>query len=142
MRVAIARRAFLERSEIPGLVLGVLRGDATSLRRILGARRAGRLGLLAGALCLALAAPPPALWWLALLQLALGPGVAAAARSSGLGPREALRLGLWAVFPLLALAAPLRLAWPSSALPALAALLLGHLLLWRGLRRGLERVSG
>ena len=40
-----ARRVFLAPNEVPGLMLGALLGESVAFRRILGARRAGRIGL-------------------------------------------------------------------------------------------------
>ncbi len=55
---------FLRTSELPGLLIGVPRGDPVALRRVMGARRAGRVALLLGLAGLALGAPLEL--WLAL----------------------------------------------------------------------------
>jgi hypothetical protein len=115
----------------------VLRGDTPALRRILGARRGGRHGVV-----LAL---------LGMLSLAASANVAAVAaahvllcaaqiplhRRSELSVRENQRLLLWPVgLTLLACAVLRALALP---VPPLAALAVGHALHVRSLRRGLER---
>jgi hypothetical protein len=135
----LERRVFVEANEAPALVLGALRGDPVALRRILGARRGGRIGVVAGALALAIAAPPRA--WLALgaAHMAVALGVWAATRQrTGLAVREVLRVSLWPAFPLVALAATLRLVWPDAAWPALAAILAAGALVFRALSRGLD----
>ncbi len=135
----LERRVFVEAHEVPGLVFGALRGDAVALRRILGARRGGRIGVIAGLIALGLAAPPRAWPALAAAHIALALGVWAATRGrTGLGVRELLRLSLWPAFPLVVLVAPLRLAWPDGAVPALGALALAGGLLLRALARGLD----
>jgi len=133
------RRLFLAPREIPSLVLGALRGDPVALRRILGARRAGRTGLALAVIALALAAPSPAAallvvvlhLFLALYVVIPRPG------SLPLSVFQELLLSLWTAAPAMALLASLRLVWPESWLPAFAAVLLGHLLVMRGLRSGL-----
>jgi hypothetical protein len=136
--LALERRVFVEAREVPGLVRGALRGDAVALRRILGARRAGRIGVFAGVVSLALAAPRDAWLALAVVHVAIALAVGAATRPRArLGAREALRVSLWPAFPLVALAAPLRLLWPDSPVPALLAIVLASALLWRGLARGI-----
>lgn len=130
------RRVYLEWREVPGLYAGALRGEPVALRRILGARKGGRIGFALGGLALLAACPPDALAPLAALHVALGLSVGALTRgATGLGAREALRLSLWPAAPLLLLAAAFRPL--GSVAPALAALSCGQLLLWRGLRRGL-----
>ncbi len=133
------RRLFLMPREIPSLVLGALRGDPVALRRILGARRAGRTGLALALIALALAVPTPAAallvvvlhLFLALYVVIPRPG------SLPLTVFQELLLSLWTAAPAMAVLASLRLVWPESWLPALAAVLLGHLLVMRGLRGGL-----
>jgi hypothetical protein len=134
----LTRRTFLERGEIPGLVLGALRGEATALRRILGARRAGRIGVACEAIALLVAAPWPAAIALAGLHAAIAASLSPLTRgAAGVSARESLRLAPWTAFPLLAVAAALRPAFPDSAAAAGIAVLVGSLLLWRGLARGL-----
>ncbi len=134
------RRLFLAPREVPGLLLGAVRGDAVALRRILGARRAGRTGLALALTALALAAPSLAVALIALaLHLSLALYVVIPRR--GVVPLTAfqeLLLSLWTVAPLFVALASLRVIWPGSPLPALIAVPMGHLLVWRGLRGGLE----
>ncbi len=131
------RRVYLEWRELPGLYAGALRGEPVALRRILGARKGGRIGLALGLATLLAAAPLDALGWLVGLHVALGLAVAAVTRAAtGLGPRQALRLSLWPAAPLLLLALPFRPL--ATAAPAFVAVAVGQLLLWRGLRRGLD----
>jgi hypothetical protein len=53
------------------------------------------------------------------------------------GVAQELVLSLWTAAPLLLGLASLRLILAESILPAVLAIVLGHLLVWRGLRRGL-----
>ncbi len=133
------RRVFLVPREVPGLLVGSVRGDPVALRRILGARRAGRTGLVLALAALTLAVPSLAVALLALtLHLFLALYVVIPRRGSiPLTVFQELLLSLWTVAPLFVALASLRLIWPSSPLPALAAVLLGHLLVWRNLRTGL-----
>ncbi len=134
------RRLFLTPREVPGLLVGAVRGDPVSLRRILGARRAGRTGLALALTALALAAPSLAVALIALaLHLSLALYVVIPRRGAiELTALQELLLSLWTVAPLLVALASLRLIWPGSPLPALIAVPMGHLLVWRGLRGGLE----
>ncbi len=134
------RRLFLAPREVPGLLLGAVRGDAVALRRILGARRAGRTGLALALTALALAAPSLAVALIALaLHLSLALYVVIPRRGAvPLTASQELRLSLWTVAPLFVALASLRVIWPGSPLPALIAVPMGHLLVWRGLRGGLE----
>jgi hypothetical protein len=131
------RRVFLSRGEVPDLLRGVLIGDATSLRRILGARRGGRYGAVLAAIAALAAIPLPTFPGVLLAHVVLSvAGRFAAGPGCGLGPRQYQRLVMWAIaLPLLA-AAPLRLLEPGALVP-IAALAVGHGLLWSGLRRGL-----
>lgn len=132
---APARRVFLRWRELPRLLLGVLRGDAVAQRRVLGARRGGRLGLLLALAALLLVAPGwLAATGLAALHVALTLACGLAAKARGLGVRQRLRLSLWAATPALLIAAPLRLAVPDSLVPALLSLAAAQLILIRGLR--------
>jgi hypothetical protein len=131
------RRVFLQVDEIPGLFAGVLRGEPVAMRRILGARRAGRVGALLGALGALAWLGEPALAGLCLGQLAIALPGAALSRPP-LTWLEYQRLSLWLAGAALLAAAPLRAA------PALAPhgvwliWLAAHLWLWRGLRAGLD----
>jgi hypothetical protein len=136
------RRIFLTPGEIPERLVGALRGDSASLRRILGARRAGRIGaalLLAGAL-----AAFPLRWLLAglllhvALALVLQPWPRAAPR---LSVAQRLRLASWTTGPTLLAFAVLRFVWPESLVPGLLGLALGQALLIRGLSVGLRATT-
>ena len=131
-----ARRVFMVQREVPGLVLGAVRGDSVALRRILGARRAGRTGLALALAALALAAPSLGVALIALaLHLFLALYVVIPRPGSlPLTAFQELLLSLWIVAPLFVALASLRLIWPSSPVPAYLAVLLAHLLVWRGLR--------
>ncbi len=132
------RRLFLMAHEVPALLAGSLRGEAVALRRILGARKGGRIGAALALGALALAAPGlqaaglAVTLWLFLCML----GTVIYRSSSGLSLREWLRLTLWTGAPMLLVAALVRLVWPGSALPVLAAVVIGHALLSRGVRSG------
>ncbi len=134
------RRLFLTPREVPELLLGAVRGDPVALRRILGARRAGRTGLALALAALTLAAPSLTVALIALaLHLSLAIYLVIPRRGAvPLTAFQELLLSLWTVAPLLVALASLRLIWPGSPLPALIAVPLGHLLVWRGLRGGLE----
>lgn len=131
------RRVFLHAHEMPVLLVGLVRGEPVALRRALGARRAGRVGVLLGVMGLLLAVPPEAAPWLIAGQLALGfPG--AAVSRPPLSWLEYQRLSLWLAGAALIAAAPLRLL-PAAALPLITlSWLAAHLWLWRHLRRGLD----
>ncbi len=134
------RRLFLAPREVPGLLVGAVRGDPVALRRILGARRAGRTGLALALAALALAVPSLAVALIALaLHLLLALYVLIPRRGAvPLTAFQELLLSLWTVAPLFVALASLRVIWPGSPLPALIAVPVGHLLVWRGLRGGLE----
>jgi hypothetical protein len=141
--VTLPRRVFVEPAEIPRLCAGVLRGERAALRRVLGARRAGRIGALAALASLLLAAPWSAAPALAALHGALALGVGWVTRgTAALLAREVLRLSTWPVAPLLLLAALARPFAPRSALAALLAILCANALLWRAVRHGLDERSG
>jgi hypothetical protein len=131
-----ARRVFLERSEIPRLVLGTARGDAVACRRVLGARRGGRIGFVLALGGLALAAPRlRAALLAALLHVVLGLLVGLGSRRrTGHRTREVQRLALWTVLTPLGVAAIARLAGFGSARLVFAAAIVGQLLLIRALR--------
>ena len=135
-----SRRVFLAPNEVPGLMLGALLGESVAFRRILGVRRAGRTGLALALVGLALAAPSlPTVPLLVVLHLLLALFVVVVISGPvTLSVIEELRLSLWTVAPLLALFAVLRLIWPTSWLPAVVAVLLGHLLVWRGLQAQID----
>ncbi len=134
------RRLFLAPREVPGLLVGAVRGDPVALRRILGARRAGRTGLALALAALALAVPSLAVALIALALHLLLALYVLIPRSSAvpLTAFQELLLSLWTVAPLFVALASLRVIWPGSPLPALIAVPMGHLLVWRGLRGGLE----
>jgi len=128
------RRVFLTREELPALLRGTLSGEPVALRRVLGARRSGRVGLLlalpAAALALPLHAWPAGLAVHLLLSIV---GTWGIRRPLRLRLLEYQRVALWTIALPLWIAAPLR--WLDfGQLPALIALTLGHALLWRGLR--------
>jgi len=138
------RRVFLQRGEIAGLLRGALLGHATSLRRILGARRAGRIGSTLALGAAALAIPPADLAWPLLAHLVLSIlGPRYATPSAGIGARQYQRIALWALAATLALSLPHRLmlqlgvGLEGGAVPVLA-VLCAHLALWNGLREDLS----
>ena len=135
------RRVFLTRAEVPGLLRGVLTGDATALRRILGARRGGRYGASLAALAAVAAVPPAALVALVVAHLGLSVAGHFAVRAADLGPRQYQRLVMWALAVPLLGSAPLRLVELGGLglLPAILAIAVGHGLLWSGLRRGIDQ---
>jgi hypothetical protein len=129
------RRVFLEAHELPALVLGVALARPWAARRVLGARRGGRVGALLALLGLALAAPSRAsALAAALLHGALGLALGLAnRRRGGHTTREVQRLALWTVLTPLGVAALARPFAAGSALPLVAAAVAGQLLLWRAL---------
>lgn len=131
-----ARRVFLSRREIAGLVIGTARGDAVACRRVLGARRGGRVGFALALGGLALAAPDARSALLAaLLHVSLGLLVGLGARRhTGHTTREVQRLALWTVLTPLGVAALARLGGLGSAQLVFAAALVGQLLLVRAVR--------
>ncbi|MCE2390947.1 MAG: hypothetical protein J4G09_05610 [Proteobacteria bacterium] len=133
------RRTFVELREVPGLLLGAVRADAAALRRVLGGRRGGRIGVLICTALMVLAAPTPRAAGIALAAYAgLGLATALVHRDrQGLGLKQSLRLLLWTAPAPLALAAIARLAGAASAVPLLLAVLVAYLLVERGLRAGL-----
>lgn len=134
------RRVFIEAREIPGLVLGALRGNAAVLRRLLGARRAGRIGLALALGWLLLTCPRPDLI-IALILLHVTLTLAGAWLRRAPNPPgwlDQLRLSLWMVWPLLCVISPLTWIGLESILPAVVAILAAQILLWRGLAKGLS----
>jgi hypothetical protein len=134
------RRSFVELREIPTLLLGAALGRDAALRRVLGARKTGRIGsALAAALGL-IAAPDRSAM---VVGLALYAGLAALSalrhRARGLGVYRTLRLLLWTIPAPLALAAVARLSGIHSRALLPLAVLAGWLLLERGLGAGLDR---
>ncbi len=120
-----SRRFFVVSAEFPGLLFGVLRGEPVALRRIIGARGAGRWGIALSLVALAGAAPAQALGKLLVAHATLSiAGWLAVRGRSEVTPRQHQRLLLWAC-PLLLLAAAL-LRGLGSAWPALAAIALAH----------------
>jgi ABC-type dipeptide/oligopeptide/nickel transport system permease subunit len=130
------RRVFVERREIPGLVLGTARGDAVACRRVLGARRGGRIGFTLASAGLALSAPSLRTALLAaLLHVSLGLLVGIGARvRSGHRTREVQRLAVWTVLTPLCVVMLVRLAGFGSPWHCSAAAVAGQLLLVRALR--------
>jgi len=130
------RRAFVERREIPGLVVGTARGDPVVCRRVLGARRGGRIGFTLALAGLALAAPSlRAALLAALLHVSLGLLVGLGARGrTGHRTREVQRLALWTVLTPLGVAVLARLSGFGSLKLCMAAAIVGQLLLLRALR--------
>lgn len=136
--MSVKRRVFLEAAEVPKLIRASLLGEPVALRRILGARRAGRVGLalaLAGAALAAPVAQLPAL--IAAHAIASAAGATWAGGSTRVGPLQHQKLALWLTGSLWLAIAPLRLFNWESTVPAALALAFAHLLLWRHLQRGL-----
>jgi hypothetical protein len=128
---------------VPGLLRGVPLGKPVALRRVLGARRAGRVGFYVAVALLALAAPSVGAAALGVAAyFALGALGALRLRAQGVGPYWSLRLLLWEVPAPLLLAALVRLAGVRSAWPLLLAALGSYLLLERGARSGLAGPEG
>jgi len=133
------RRVFISAGEVPRLMVGAALGRPVALRRLLGARRAGRYGVIATLITAAAALPAE------LLPLALITHVAASAlgmllanSEAGLGVIDYQRLSLWGLTPVLAGLAALRLFGEAAPLTSCAAIGFAHLLLWRGMRGGLS----
>lgn len=130
------RRVFVVAAEIPGLLVGACRGEPVALRRVLGARRSGRIGiLLCGAALGAAAAPRD--WWIVVAAHASLSALTWSlfARSVGLRPRAQQRLLLWLLIPALLCAAALRLIFGASWLWPVAAVAAAHAVLVRHLQR-------
>jgi hypothetical protein len=131
-----ARRVFVERHEIPGLVVGTARGGAVACRRVLGARGSGRIGLTLALAGLALAAPSLRMALLAAvahLSLGLLVGIGARRRSFHRA-REVQRLAVWTVLTPLGVAVLARPLGFGSPWLCVAAAIVGQLLLVRALR--------
>jgi len=129
------RRVFLEWPEVPRLVLGVARGDSAACRRVLGARRGGRLGVVLALAALALAAPSREAA-LAAAALHVGLGLVVGLwnrRIGGHTTKQVQRLALWTALTPAGVAALARPLAAGSALPLFAAVLAGQLVLWRAL---------
>jgi hypothetical protein len=127
------RRVFLRNGEIPELLAGVATGKPAALRRILGARRGGRVGVALGIAGLLLAFPVAYMPWVAAAQLALG--FAGVLARPSLDWREYERLSLWAAGAVLIATSVIRLVADIPATHAALALAAHAVLLWR-LRRG------
>jgi hypothetical protein len=129
------RRAFLEAHEIPALVVGTALGNASAARRVLGARRGGRIGVALGLAALGLAAPSlRAALTAVALHGALGLVLGLANRRRGAHTtREVQRLALWTAVTPLCVAALARPLAGANALPLYAAVLVGQVLLSRAL---------
>ena len=125
--------------EVPELVAGALKGEPAAVRRILGARRAGRIGLGLFGIGLVLGLPT-GYWTLigAALQLGAAFGLRPWPRSA---PRltwiERTRLSFWTTGPILVLCGAFTLVLPGSPLPGLFGMAAGQVLLIRGIRNGL-----
>ena len=120
-----SRRFFVVTAEFPDLLFGVLRGEPVALRRVIGARGAGRWGIVLALLALLGAAPARALGGLLAAHAALSvAGWLGVRARRELTLRQHQRLALWAC-PLLLLVAAL-LRGLDSALPGLAALVIAH----------------
>lgn len=130
------RRVFVERHEIPGLLVGTARGSAEACRRVLGARRGGRIGFALAIAGLALAAPGPREALLAVLvHVLLGLLVGFFAHRHGLQTtREVQRLALWTVLTPLGVAGLARVSGFGSLRLCIAAAIVGQILLVRALR--------
>jgi hypothetical protein len=135
------RRVFLENREIPGLVRGTALGDPVACRRVLGARRAGRVGSVLALTGLALAAPSlRAAAIAATVHVGLGLLVGLRARRrTGQRTREVQRLALWTVLTPLGVAVIARPLGLGSEQILVAAAVVGQLLLLRALRVTRER---
>ena len=130
------RRVFVERREIAGLVIGTARGDAIACRRVLGARRGGRIGVMLALAGLAVSAPSLRVAFLAaLVHVSLGLLVGIGARRrSGHHTREVQRLAVWTVLTPLGVVMLARLSGFGSPWHCFAAAIVGQLLLVRALR--------
>jgi len=130
------RRVFVESYELAGLVLGSARGEPSACRRVLGARRGGRLGFGLALCGLGVAAPDlRAALAAAATHVLLGLAVGLfARRRTGHRTREVQRLALWTVLTPLGVAAVARLAGFGSARLCVAAAVVGQVLLVRALR--------
>ena len=130
------RRVFVERREIPGLVIGTALGSAIACRRVLGARRGGRIGFTLALAGLAISAPTVRTAFLAALvhvSLGLLVGIGARART-GQRTHEVQRLALWTVLTPLGVTALARFAGSASLGHCIGAAIVGQLLLVRALR--------
>jgi hypothetical protein len=130
------RRVFLDPREVPQRIVGAIRGDPTSIRRILGGRRSGRIGallLLGGGM----AAFPPEYVWVGLsIHLLLTAVLSRTPRSAPtLGLTARIRLACWTTGPSLILCSALRILWPGGMIPGLVGVIIGQALLFRGLAR-------
>jgi hypothetical protein len=130
------RRVFVELHELPALVIGTALGAPAACRRVLGARRAGRIGVLLALFALAFAARSWAAALLAVvLQMALSLALGLFNRGSGgHTTREVQRLAVWTAVTPLCVAALTRLAWGASDSLLYLAVAAGQLLLLRALR--------
>ncbi len=133
------RRVFIEVGEVPRLVAGALKGEPAAVRRILGARRGGRIGigLFGVGLLLGLPTGPWTLIGAALLlgaAFALRPWPRSAPRLTWI---ERTRLSLWTTGPILVLCGAFTLVLPGNPLPGLLGVAAGQVLVIRGIRNGL-----
>jgi len=130
------RRVYVARREIPGLVLGTARGDPVACRRVLGARRGGRIGFTLALAGLALTAPSLRVALLAaFVHVVLGLLLGLRARAKSFQTtREVQRLALWTVLTPLGVAMLARFAGFGAPWHGVAAAIAGQLLLVRALR--------
>ncbi|MCP4006214.1 MAG: hypothetical protein GY725_18680 [bacterium] len=134
--VSPPRRSFIEFKEVGPLLPGVLLGDPRAYRRILGARRGGRFGLLLGSLSLLAAAGLSTTSALALFAHIAAGVLISLSGVSRLGIREHQRLSLWSATPPLCLVVFFQLAGMLDDValwPTLIAVLAGQGILLRGL---------
>jgi len=124
------RRVFVVLRDVPKLQRDVLAGEPHALRRVLGARRSGRLGAIM-LLAAFLAAVRPGDMSLVATVYVLTSAVLGhlTARPLGLGPIRHQRLLCWFVAPLIWLTTPLRWVLTATWIPATLALIAGQLLL-------------
>jgi len=141
-RSGAPRRSFIQAHELPGLLLGAGLGRPVALRRVLGARRGGRIGvMIAGALALLAARDAGALSFGLSSYVCLATLTAIRHGSRGFGGYRSLRLLLWTLpGPLVAALAASALGLHSRlGLPA--AVIAAWVLLERGLRAELAARS-
>jgi hypothetical protein len=134
------RRVFIRLGEVPRLIASASLGDAPALRRVLGARHGGRIGVVLCGVLASLATPTSSALAVGIAAY-LALSIVASVRyrdAEGLGRLQCLRLMLWTLPVPLVLAIVARLLGAPGALPVLIAAILGYLLLDGGLRMGLR----
>jgi hypothetical protein len=135
---AAPRRTFIQLRELPGLLIGCALGRPVALRRVLGARRGGRVGAAICALLALLVVDDASAASIGLTSYVCFATLTAIRHGNrGYGGYRSLRLLLWTLpGPLCAALAAHALGFQSRlALPA--AVIAAWLLLERGLRAGL-----